>query len=57
MTGFEILMACVGMILCAVIFALIAVLVAGIIWWSFKTDVDFTIDDEYLNDNEDEYKA
>jgi hypothetical protein len=56
MTTMEILMSCVGLIICAVIFALIAVLVAGVVWWTFKTE-NVMQKDEYLNKNEDEYKA
>lgn len=57
MTGFEILMSCVGLIICAVIFALVGILIAGVIWWIFKTEQDITPDNEYLNDYEDEDKA
>lgn len=46
MTPIEIVWACVGFILCAVIFALVGIVIAGIIWWVFKTDKDITIDEE-----------
>ena len=52
MTGFEILMACVGFVLCAVIFALIGILMAGVIWWTFKQETE----DEYFNENDYEYE-
>lgn len=44
MTTIEILMSCVGLIVCAVIFALVGIVIAGIIWWVFKTDKDIEID-------------
>ena len=37
MTIFEIITACIGMILCCTVFALIGALIAGIIWWLFKS--------------------
>lgn len=41
MTIFEIITACIGMILCCTVFALIGALIAGIIWWLFKSiDID-----------------
>lgn len=44
MTTMEILIACVGLIICAVVFALVCIVIAGIIWWVFKTDMDIEID-------------
>lgn len=44
MTTMEILMSCVGLIICAVIFALVGIVIIGIVWWVFKTDMDIEID-------------
>lgn len=44
MTTMEIILSCIGMILCAVIFALVGIVIIGIIWWVFKTDKDIEID-------------
>ena len=46
MTMLEILMSCVGLIICAVIFALVCIVIAGIIWWVFKTNMDIDIESE-----------
>ena len=44
MTMLEILMSCVGLIICAVIFALVGIVIIGIVWWVFRTDMDIEID-------------
>ena len=44
MTMLEILMSCVGLIICAVIFALVGIVIIGIVWWIFKTGMDIEID-------------
>lgn len=46
MTAIEIIMACVGLIICAFIFTLVCIVVMGIIWWVFKTDMDIEIETE-----------
>lgn len=46
MTTFEIVMACVGFILCAVIFTLVCIVIFGIVWWVFRTDKDIEIEDD-----------
>ena len=46
MTTFEIVMACVGFILCAVIFTLVCIVIFGIVWWVFRTDKDIEIESE-----------
>ena len=46
MTPFELIMACVGFILCATLFALCAIVIIGIVCWVFKTEMDITIDEE-----------
>ena len=45
MTTFGIILACLGFILCAVVFAFVCIVVSGIILWAFKTEVDITIDE------------
>lgn len=42
MTTFEIVIACVGFLICAVIFTFVCVVIFGIVWWVFKTEVDIT---------------
>ena len=46
MTPIEIIWACLGFILCAIIFALVSIVIMGIVWYVFKTDKDITIDEE-----------
>ena len=46
MTLMEIIWACLGFILCAIIFALVSIVIMGIVWYVFKTDKDITIDGE-----------
>ena len=42
MTIFEIIMACVGFLLCTIVGALVLITVFGIACWVFKTEVDIT---------------
>ena len=42
MTTFEIIMACVGFLLCTIVGALVLITVFGIACWVFKTEVDIT---------------
>lgn len=44
MTTMGLILSCIGMILCAVIFAMIGILIFGVVWWVFKTDMDIEID-------------
>lgn len=46
MTTMEIILSCIGMILCAIIFALVGIVIIGIVWWVFKTDKDIEIESE-----------
>lgn len=48
MTAFEIVVSCVGMILCALICSLCVVVIAGMCWWAFKRDMQ----EELEQDNE-----
>lgn len=44
MTTMEIILSCIGMILCAIIFSLVCIVIMGIVWWVFRTDMDIEID-------------
>jgi hypothetical protein len=44
MTTMEIIMACVGLLLCAVIFSVVFILIMLVIWWVFRTDMNIEID-------------
>lgn len=44
MTTMEILMTCMGFLLCVAIFAVVSILMMLVIWWMFKTDKDINID-------------
>lgn len=46
MTTIEIIMSCVGLIVCAIISALVCIVIMGIVWWVFKKDMDIEIDTE-----------
>lgn len=50
MTTSEIISACIGFILCALIFIAIAIVVFGIICWLFKLDFDLEDDINYMED-------
>lgn len=43
MTTMEILMACVGFLLCTGIFTVVCLLIMLVIWWTFKTDINVEI--------------
>lgn len=47
MTTMEILMACVGMLICCTVFALVGIVIAGIIWWVFTAEVDIAPEKEW----------
>lgn len=40
MTMLDIIMACVGMLITAIVVAMVVILILGVIWWVFKTDKD-----------------
>lgn len=44
MTLFEILITCIGFLALAIIFALIGILVAGVVWWMLTKRVDLDMD-------------
>lgn len=46
MTAIEIIMACVGMLITAIVVAMVGIVIMGIIWWVFKTDKDIEIETE-----------
>ena len=46
MTTFEIIMACVGFLLCVIVGALVLITIFGIACWVFKTEVDITPENE-----------
>lgn len=46
MSIIEIILSCIGMIACAVIFALVGIVIVGIIWWVFRTNMDIEIESE-----------
>ena len=46
MATIDILIACVGMLICCAVFALVGVVIAGIIWWVFRTNMDIEIESE-----------
>jgi hypothetical protein len=46
MATIDILIACVGMLICCTVFALVGVVIAGIIWWVFRTNMDIEIESE-----------
>ena len=46
MTLIDIIMACVGMLITAIVVALALIVIAGIIWYTFKTDMDIEIETE-----------
>lgn len=52
MTTMEIIMACVGLIICAFVFTLVCIVIMGIIWWVFKTDMDIEIETEKWEEEE-----
>lgn len=46
MTIFEIIGACVGFLLCAIVGGLVLVIIFGIACWVFKTEVDIAPENE-----------
>lgn len=40
MTLIDIIMACVGMLITAIVVAMVGIVIAGIVWYIFKTDKD-----------------
>ena len=46
MTTIEIIMACVGMLITAIVVAMVGIVIAGIVWWVFKTEMDIEIETE-----------
>lgn len=40
MTMLEIIMACVGMLITAIVVAMVGIVIAGIVWYTFRTDKD-----------------
>ena len=42
MSTFEIIMTCIGFLLCVMVLALVTITIFGIVWWVFKTEVDIT---------------
>lgn len=46
MTMLEIIMACVGMLITAIVVALALIAIVGIIWYTFKKDMDIEIETE-----------
>lgn len=44
MTLIDIIMACVGMLITAIVVAMVGIVIIGIVWWIFKTDMDIEID-------------
>lgn len=40
MTLIDIIIACVGMLIAAIVMAMAGIVIAGIIWYTFKTDKD-----------------
>lgn len=56
MTTMEIILSCVGLIICAVIFALVGIVIFGIVWWIFRTDMDIEIDSSEWEENNESRK-
>ena len=52
MTGFEFIMSCVGMILCALICCSCVVVIAGLCWWAFKRDMQEEEQEEFMDNSE-----
>ena len=40
MTLIDIIMACVGMLITAIVVAMVGIVIAGIVWYTFKPDKD-----------------
>lgn len=46
MTAGEIITALIGFVILTVVFVLVVILILGVIWWVFKTDMDIEIETE-----------
>lgn len=46
MTTAELIWAFIGFVICAVIFALVSIVIMGIVWYVFKTDKEIIPKDE-----------
>ena len=45
MTLINIIMACAGMLITAIVVAMVGIVIIGIVWWVFRTDTDIEIID------------
>lgn len=50
MTTMEILMACIGLVICSVVVSAVAVAIMVVVWHLFKTDMDIQIESEKWED-------
>lgn len=46
MTAGEIITALIGFVILTVIFTMVVILILGVIWWVFRTDMDIEIETE-----------
>lgn len=46
MTAGEIMTALIGFVILTVVFVLVVILILGVIWWVFRTDMDIEIETE-----------
>lgn len=46
MTAGEIITALIGFVILTVMFTMVVILILGVIWWVFKTDMDIEIETE-----------
>ena len=53
MTAGEIITALIGFVILTVIFTIVVILILGLIWWVFKTDMDIEIETERWGKNND----
>ena len=42
MSIFGIILTCIGLLACAIFVAVCVIVICGIVWWVFKTEVDIT---------------
>lgn len=52
MTAGEIITALIGFVILTVVFVLVVILILGVIWWVFKTDMDIQIESEKLEEEQ-----
>lgn len=52
MTAGEIITALIGFVILTVIFTMVVILILGVIWWVFKTDMDIQIESERWEEEE-----